>query len=215
MTGKTGLILLAAGASRRMGKSKQLLPILGEPALVFCLKRILAGGITTVVVVVGHHRSALLPLLSDLPVSVAVNDQPDSQMAESVRAGLAALPGDITGILVALADHPLVLPSTYALLRRQHELQPKRIIIPTCRGRGGHPTLFPAPLLAGQEPPQPLNQIIHQHSGEVVRLPVSDPGVVMDMDCPEDYHRLLSLVAGQIPCPLPDKYNHDGMVKKS
>ena len=198
MAGRTGLILLAAGASRRMGRTKQLLPIQGEPALVVCLRRILAGGISEVVVVVGHHRSSILPLLADLPVSVALNAQPESQMADSVQAGLAALPADVTGILVGLADHPLVLPATYSLLRRQHELRPDLLVVPTWRGRGGHPTLFPAPMLPPAPEQKPLNRIIAENPGKTMRLAVDDPGVVMDMDYPEDYRRLASLAAGEV-----------------
>jgi molybdenum cofactor cytidylyltransferase len=197
MASKTALILLAAGASRRMGRTKQLLPILGEPALVFCLRRILAASIPEVVVVLGHNRTSILPVLRDLPVSTAINPEPDSHMADSIRIGLDVLGPSITGVMIGLADHPLVSPATYELLRKQHELRHDRILIPTYRRRGGHPTLFPVALLGRSEKARPLNKLIEANPDKVERLPLDDPGVFNDMDYPDDYHRLLFLAAAE------------------
>jgi len=178
-----------------MGRVKQLLPIQDEPALVVCIRRILAAGITEVVVVVGHNRNSIMPILAGLPVTAAVNQEPDSQMADSVRAGLDALSPDITGIMVGLVDHPLVLSATYALLENIHTLVPDKIVIPTYRNRGGHPTLFPSFLCRQASNRKPLNRIVAEHRESVVRIGVEDPGVVMDMDYPADYRRLVSLVS--------------------
>ncbi len=180
-----------------MGSPKQLLPIEGEAALVFCLKRILAAALGEVVVVLGHHYHAILPLLEGLPVITAFNPEPESQMADSVRIGLGALSPGATGVMITLADHPLVLPTTYQLLRQQHALRGEKILIPTYRQRGGHPTLFPVDLLRNGEKPQPLHQLIAAHPDKVERLPLADPGIVNDMDYPGDYRRLLALAAGE------------------
>jgi len=179
-----------------MGKAKQLLPIQGEPALILCIRRILAAGIDNLVVVIGHNRESILPLLRDLPVVTAINSEPDSQMADSVRAGLAVLPSGITGITVGLADQPLVLSPTYALLNCVHRHMPDRIIIPTYRNRGGHPTLFPVSLCRPGENLKPLNMIIAENQDRVVRIGVEDPGVAMDMDYPDDYGRILAMAEG-------------------
>ncbi|MDR9501116.1 MAG: nucleotidyltransferase family protein [Desulfurivibrionaceae bacterium] len=180
-----------------MGSPKQLLPIEGEAALVFCLKRILAAALDEVVVVLGHHSHSILPLLEGLPIVTALNPEPESQMADSVRIGLGALSPGTTGVMIALADHPLVLPATYQLLRQQHALRGDRILIPTYRQRGGHPTLFPAALLRNGEKPRPLHQLIAAHHHKVERLPLADPGIVRDMDYPGDYRRLLALAAAE------------------
>ncbi|MDW7772176.1 MAG: nucleotidyltransferase family protein [Desulfobulbaceae bacterium] len=178
-----------------MGRAKQLLPIQNEPALVLCIRRILAAGFAEIIVVVGHNRDVILPVLADLPVTTVVNPEPDSQMADSVQAGLAALPSGITGIAVGLADHPLVLSCTYALLGHIHRIRPDRILMPTYRSRNGHPTLFPASLCRSAAG-TPMNRIIADHQDILVRIGVEDPGVVMDMDYPADYRRLASYAAG-------------------
>lgn len=174
-----------------------MLPISGEPALVFSLKRILASCPAEVVVVLGHHRDAILPVLRDLPVTTVVNHEPDSQMADSVRIGFDSLGAGITGVMIGLADHPLVLPATYELLRRRHELRDDRIIIPTYLQRGGHPTLFPADLLGGSGRALPLKELIAANPEKVERISLDDPGIANDMDYPADYYRLLSLAAAE------------------
>ncbi len=180
-----------------MGAIKQLLPIRGEPSLVFCLRRILKASFAQVVVVVGHHRNLILPVLRDLPVAIAVNPEPDSQMADSIRIGLGTLRSDISGVMIGLADHPLILSSTYKLLRIQHEQQTDRIFLPTYLRRGGHPPLFPAALLGAGKKAKPLKEIIAANLDKVERVPLADPGIFNDMDYPADYHRLLSLAAAE------------------
>ena len=192
---KTAVILLAAGASRRMGQIKQLLPLQNEPALLFCLNRIRMAGIDEIIVVLGHDREKIMPFLADMPVAVAVNDAPLSQMSDSVQAGLAILPSGVSGIMIGLADHPLVLPSSYRLLLEQHEHHPHQILMPTHAGRGGHPTLFPAAIFPPGAPIKPMNHLIAEHQHSVLRLPVEDPGVCLDMDYFSDYQLLVSLAA--------------------
>ncbi|MBM9603763.1 nucleotidyltransferase family protein [Desulfopila inferna] len=176
-----------------MGRIKQLLPLRNEPALTFCLNRILSAGIIDIIVVLGHHREKIVPLLADMPVAVAVNRDPESQMSDSLQAGLDLLPHGVSGIMVGLADHPLVLSSSYRLLSRQHERYPHHILIPTYGGRGGHPTLFPAAHLSRGAHVKPMNRIIAECPSSVLRLPIDDPGVSTDMDCFRDYQHLASL----------------------
>jgi len=197
MVCKTAFILLAAGASRRMGRIKQLLPLRNEPALVFCLNRIRRAGIDEIIVVLGHNREKIMPFLADMPVAVAVNNDPESQMSDSLQAGLGLLPQKVTGIMVGLADHPLVLPSSYRLLCAHHEQHPHHILIPTHGGRGGHPTLFPTAQLSRGAPVKPMNRIVAECRDRVLRLPVDDPGVSKDMDCFSDYLHLASLAEKQ------------------
>ncbi len=180
-----------------MGRIKQLLPLQNEPALLFCLNRIRTAGIDEIIVVLGHNREKILPFLADMPVAVAVNDAPLSEMADSVQAGLAILPSGITGVMIGLADHPLVLPSSYRLLFEQHDQHPQQILMPTHAGRAGHPTLFPAGIFSPGAPIKPMNRLIAEHQHSVLRLPVDDPGVCLDMDYFSDYRLLASLAAQQ------------------
>ena len=190
---KLGAILLAAGASRRMGTIKQLLPVQGEPAVRHCLGRMLDAGIEHIVVVLGANRQKIRPVVNDLPMDIAVNAAPNSHMSESVSAGLACLPPTVTGIMVALCDHPMVSTATYQVLNIFHYLASDSILMPEHQGRGGHPTVFPRDLSRLADYGIPLNRVVHENSDRVRRIALDDPGITQDMDTPEDYRRLLRL----------------------
>ena len=190
---KLGAILLAAGASRRMGTIKQLLPVQGEPAVRHCLGRMLDAGIEHIVVVLGANRQKIRPVVNDLPVDIAVNVHPNSHMSASVSTGLTCLPAAVTGVLVALCDHPLVSTATYQFLNGYHHLAPDSILLPEYRGRGGHPTVFPRDLSRLADYGIPLNRVVHENSDRVRRIALDAPGITQDMDTPEDYRRLLRL----------------------
>ncbi|HEY6007481.1 MAG TPA: NTP transferase domain-containing protein, partial [Geobacteraceae bacterium] len=122
------------------------------------------------------------------------NPAPGSDMAASVRAGLAALGPDSAYVFVALCDHPLVTARTLAAMgARQGEGE---IVIPVCSGRKGHPTLFPRVILADIGRLATLREVIACHRERVRFLDVTDEGVVLDMDTPEDYERLVALAGG-------------------
>jgi molybdenum cofactor cytidylyltransferase len=193
MAPKVGALLLAAGASQRMGQIKQLLPVPDEPAIRCCIRQMRAGGIDTIVVVLGNHREAIEPVIADLPVRLAFNPRTESHMADSVSCGLALLPADISGVLVSLCDHPLVSAGTFATLTSTHQHNPQDILLPVHKGKGGHPTLFPRDLCQAVDKGTPLNQVVHANPHCVQRLSLEDPGLTRDMDTPEDYQQLLQL----------------------
>ncbi len=147
METKVSAILLAAGRSERMGAPKPLLPLQGRPAVVRCLESLRDSGIAEIVLVVNPEGGDIVIAAKDIPARVAVNELPGSDMAASVRAGLAVVDRDATGVLICLCDHPLVRPETIEAMVSLHARHPDAIIIPAYRGRKGHPTLFPRLIL--------------------------------------------------------------------
>ena len=159
------MVLLAAASSLGKGNRRHLLPIEDEQALDLCVRRIQAAGITEMVVVVGHDEFSHVSIPKDLPVStITVSPtRTDSQVTDPVRAGIAALPSGITGIVIAALDQPFVLSPTYALLANVHRYRPDRILMPTYRGRDGCPVLFPASLFGPDSPPDPsMRRLVKQ-----------------------------------------------------
>lgn len=193
MAPQVSAILLAAGSSRRMGTCKQLLPLGDRPAIVHCLENLAAAGIVEPVVVVNPANQELVELLHPLAVTLAANDAPESDMAGSVRAGLRRLETTASGILVVLADHPLVTAATYRALAAAHAEEPDAIVIPVRDGRKGHPTLFPRPLLALIDTLPTLREIIGRHWDTIRLLPLADEGITLDMDVWADYQRLAGM----------------------
>ena len=183
-------ILLAAGQSRRMGTCKQLLPLEGKTVIAHCLEALLAGGAEEVVVVVSATGDEVAQAAGAYPVRVVRNPDPDGDMAASIRIGRDSLPAWATGVLIALCDYPLVTATTISRLIEEQHQNPGAIIIPCHNGRRGHPPLFPRRLLDDLAGSLTLRDLMRMYSERIRHLDVRDPGVLIDMDTPEDYQRL-------------------------
>src|SRR2546422_11447770 len=97
-------IVLAAGLSRRMGKSKLLLAYGGTTVLRHATEHVLDAGIHDVVVVVGPEHGATARALEGLPVRLAVNPTPEAGQGSSVGDGVRAMGAGTTERLIALGD---------------------------------------------------------------------------------------------------------------
>ena len=102
-------IVLAAGRSRRMGENKLLVKLGGETVLRRAVRTARAAGLDPICVVVGEDPERLLGELAGLPVVPVVNPEPERGMSRSLREGVAALPDDVAGVAVLLADMPFVV----------------------------------------------------------------------------------------------------------
>jgi len=135
-------VVLAAGASTRLGHPKQLLLHDGEPLVRRAARAALEGGAEPVVVVLGAHAELVRRALDGLPVSAVVNDAWETGMASSIRVGTqAALDAGCDAVLVTLADQPLV---DAAALRRLVAAFPGRhgVVASTYGDALGVPALF-------------------------------------------------------------------------
>ncbi len=212
--GQVTAVLLAAGSSSRMGRPKQLLPIDGKPAILWCAEALAlqkSHKVRELVIVTAKGSEGLeaamegllaLCRMKGLQVKIAVNDVMGSDMAGSVRAGLRMVSPVSSGVLVALSDHPMVSAETVEVLLERHMGKtPGNIIVPVHEGKRGHPALFPRLFLdeffqfrAGFFT---LRDLVKKHEDETVFLAVKDEGVTADMDTPEDYLRIKALMEGR------------------
>jgi len=183
-----------------MGRTKQLLPWPpGDAAAEKSAKTVveaafdvIAGYCDAMVVVLGHEPEAVKAALGKRVFSCArVN--PDTEMVDSIKAGLSFLleAGQNWGAaLVHPADQPQVDPNTIQTLLNEHAKHPWAAIMPEFEGRGGHPVIIPAGLFnsiltfcahGG------LRQLWIEHPHWRVRVPVNDRSVIADLDFPQDY----------------------------
>jgi len=190
MPPQVSAIVLAAGSSQRMGRSKQLLPLGPKPVIRHCLDGIISAGILDIVVVLGTDGEEIAAAVSGMPVRTVVNPDPRSDMAGSVRLGLRQADRASTGVLICLADHPLVSSGTIKGLLNVHHSGPDSILIPLYQGRRGHPTLFPRKAIEDIFSLETLRDVIARRAGSVRAMDVDDEGVVLDLDTPEDYERI-------------------------
>lgn len=197
-------ILLAAGRSRRMGRTKQLLPwptAGGRTTVVAAAFDAIAPACTAMLVVVGHEADAIIAALGDRPCSF-VHADPDAPMFESLRAGLDQLGRDWPAAagLVLPADLPAIARSTLDALVTAHGLAPAHVIRPRCGDRGGHPVVIPATMidaLRANPGTRGLRGFLAEHPGDVRDVPVDDPAVIRDMDDEAAYQRAMEEASRQ------------------
>ena len=187
-------ILLAAGASARMGQPKAglRLPSSGLTFAAAAVEALRASGVDTVTVVAGAHPEAVSAAVEGLPnVRVVVHNGWAAGQLSSLRAGLAAVDGDdVEALLVTLVDCPLVQPATVRLLIETWQRTRAPIVRPAIGVRHGHPVIFDrvtfddlraAPLDVGAK------AVIARWRDAIVNVAVDDAGVLADIDTPEDY----------------------------
>ena len=194
MSIQVSAILLAAGSSRRMGQLKQLLPLHDKPIIRHCLDNLITSGIENIVAVLGYRGDEVLAAIQEMPVQIVLNENQESEMAESVRIGLRAIAEKSSGVLVCLSDHPLVSVDTLKSLMQCFREAPDKIIIPLYKGKRGHPTLFPIHVIKEIFEASTLRDIIDKNRSRLKFLNVQDEGVILDMDTKEDYDKVLKKI---------------------
>ena len=183
-----GAIVLAAGSSSRMGRKKADLPVgpHGGTFLDRIIETLDAAGVVAVRVVLAPGRERLRR-------NAVLNPDPSAGMLSSIQCGLRAFPKDLEAVFVWPVDHPLVKLETIVAMIAAFRTSDAPIVVPTHEGRRGHPVLFAAgliPELLVADPSRGAAAVVHAHDDRV-ELAVHDPGVIADIDTPEDYARLL------------------------
>ena len=186
-------ILLAAGRSRRMGRPKQLLPWNGATMIESVASRI-RPHVDLLVVVVGHAAEQVAAALRNRGVRLVVNDEVDRGMIGSVKCGLRAAGSGWNGYLFCLGDQPGLTDPILRVLLAEASSSEKGIVIPTFSSRRGHPVYLSRRYydeILGLDEGLGLNAVTGSHPADTLEVPVAEPGVLEDMDTPEDYARLL------------------------
>lgn len=138
-----GAIVLAAGASRRLGHAKQLLEIDGEPLLRRIAQAVLATQPCDALVVLGPDSDRIASVLDGVPIRQVRIDDADEGMAASLRAGVAALAPDCAGALVVLTDQPALGIAHLDAICAAWRNAPARAVASAYAGVLGVPALLP------------------------------------------------------------------------
>ena len=139
-------VILAAGASRRMGSVNKLLAsIAGKPLVRHAVESFVATSLSPVIVVVGYESDKVAAALEGLPVKLVFNPEHVTGQGSSVGVGVEALDNNVTDAMIGLGDMPL-LPSTLldSLIYTHigHEGHVRNITIPVFEGQRGNPVLW-------------------------------------------------------------------------
>jgi len=188
-------LILAAGESRRMGRDKALLPYHGRTFLETIIGNLAAAGVETITVVLGHHAEIIQRAVNLVAVRVVVNHDYQRGQTSSLQLGLAAASADSPeAVILCLVDHPAISAEVMAKLKERFESTRPPVLIPTHKGQRGHPvvisqTLFPE--LLALPPDEPANTVIRKYRHATQFVQVTDPGILLDVDDPAAYERLV------------------------
>lgn len=185
-------VVLAAGSSSRMGEPKPLVRVGDLPLLGHVLGNVRASRVDETIVVLGDSADRVRHEVQMEGAKVVENRAYQDGMSSSLKTGLAALGPGAEAFFVVLADEPFVRPETFDALIAARESSRARIVIPTYLGVRGNPVLLDRSLaseadtITGDQGCRALHQ---RHPAETFEVPVADPGVLIDLDTPEELGR--------------------------
>ena len=196
-------VVLAAGKSSRMGRTKALLPIgsTGETFLTRIIRTLREGGVEAVVVVIGGDAAAVRASLPREDASISAVDNPHYEEGQlsSLLVGLAAVEerhGHVEAVMVTLVDQPLISANTVRLVLDAYRAKRGAPLVrPRGGNRHGHPVIFNQSIfeeLRRADPSAGAKPVVHAHAAEEVNVDVDDEGAFIDIDRPEDYERFIA-----------------------
>ena len=188
-------LILAGGASRRMGTPKALLRFQNETFLDRLI-RIFSTVSSPVIVVLGHQTDQIRAgIESASEANFVVNPDPERGMLSSLQCGLATLPVETEAVMFTPVDHPNLQAATLEKIALHFGTGRAAVTVPTYAGEHGHPVCIAravaAELLA--LPPRAMaSDVIHKYVAQTAYIEVDDPAVTSDVDDPEAYAGLLA-----------------------
>ncbi|MBV8415979.1 MAG: molybdenum cofactor cytidylyltransferase [Verrucomicrobia bacterium] len=190
-------IVPAAGMSTRMGQNKLLLPFQGKPLIGHAVDTLLASAVDEVIVVLGHDAGKLREKLAGKQVRFVDNPSYREGLSTSVRAGINAVSAQAVGIMIYLADQPLLEPDevnslirAFAEARNAH----KNIVVPVYHGQRGNPVIVDVSYkeaildVVGETG---CRRVIKRNPDRVLIVEMEADHAIRDVDTMEEYERLV------------------------
>ena len=192
-------VILAAGASSRMGQPKGALPLSagGETIVQRVVRVLAAAGLPRIVVVTGAHPSVADTLpADDSRVTVVHHAGWAAGQLSSLQCGLRWLQetGPLEAAVVTLVDVPFVQADTVVRVLEAWQDSRAPIVRPAHEDRHGHPVVFDASVfdaLLAADPEQGAKPVVRAHGGRILNVPVEDEGAFLDVDTPEEFAQAL------------------------
>ena len=189
-------VILAAGASSRMGLPKALLPHpVSRRSFVRHLVEVFKAAGTDEIIVVGRPGDAALELEAGASgARFEPNPDPSRGQLSSLLVGVDRAESlAASGILSTPVDMPGISSSVVAAVIAAARQGSYPLVRPTHQGRGGHPVYFSRTLfdeLRRTDPTLGARGVVRADPARVLDLEVGDPGILVDVDTPDDYSRL-------------------------
>jgi CTP:molybdopterin cytidylyltransferase MocA/branched-subunit amino acid aminotransferase/4-amino-4-deoxychorismate lyase len=186
-------VVLAAGASRRMGRHKMLLPWGDTTVIGQVVSTLRAAGVLEPVIVTGRAGQEVQAALQAAPVRWAHNpDYETTEMLQSLQLGIRQIAEQAEALLIVLGDQPQIEAEVIRQVMQAFDARRSTLIIPSYQHRRGHPWLVHKSLwaeLLSMPADATLRQFLNRHADEIEYLNVDTSSVLMDLDTPEDYEK--------------------------
>ena len=182
----------AAGRSHRMGTPKALLDAGGRSFLARILSSLREGGAGPLLVVVRDMADPVAREAHEHGGVSILNPDPSPGPVSSLQAGIRSVPDQAAAVLFAPVDHPLFSPETVRDLIRSFVESRAPLVVPAFEGWRGHPVLFGRvlfPELLEENLPEGARTVVRRYLHDRLQLPVEDPGILADLDTPEEYRK--------------------------
>ena len=190
----TSAVVLAAGASTRMGRPKLLLPLAGEPIVRRTVRQVAEAGFDDLLVVVGFEADSILTALEGLNCRHVVNAAYESGMGSSFQSAISVLGGS-EAAMFALADQPFVTATEYARLLAAYRAQPGGIVSVRYGGVTAPPHLFDRRFFEELSMLEHGARPVLQRHRDVTTVLQFPPELLLDVDTPEDYQRAIERIS--------------------
>jgi molybdenum cofactor cytidylyltransferase len=191
-----GVVILAAGESKRMGVPKQILPIFGVPMLKYLVDEVLDTEAHPVTVVVGANKTKIVPLLENIPIGIIDNPDWQKGMGSSIKMGLVGsylITKGFDGLIFMTSDMPFVNAEVLnKLIKTARKFPEKTIIASKYAGTLGIPVLYKKERfedILDMKPDHGAKQFFNKYLDEIVSVDF-DLGAI-DLDTKEDYYNFL------------------------
>ena len=186
-------IILAAGASRRMGAVKSLLPFGRSLLLDRVIENVAQSMLEEVVVVLGHEAETIRRKINFRGLKTVINADYEKGQSSSLRTGLCSIRDDTDGAMFLLGDQPFVDAKIIDSLVRVFSEHPSDVIIPTHLGRRGNPVVVPCslfPMIKDITGDTGVRVLFSRLKDQIREVDVANPGILLDIDTLEDYRNL-------------------------
>ena len=193
------IIVLAAGASTRLGQPKQLLRLGDKTLLAQICETALSIENQQVVVVLGANCEAIKPAVEHLPVEIIFNEKWSEGMGRSIACGMSQLRPDAGAVLLLLCDQPFVTTDFLSDLVGKWRNSPVQIVASSYAGTFGPPAIFDQklfPELAALQGQQGAKKLMEKHRAQLAL--VDFPDGEKDVDTPGDWERIGELASQTI-----------------
>jgi molybdenum cofactor cytidylyltransferase len=193
-------MILAAGESRRMGKTKLLLPFGGKTIIETIIENVIRSKADKILVVLGSDKEKIEKKIKSFPLEFAFNPDYRSGMLSSIQTGFKALPEDAQAVLIILGDQPSVSSQVINKIIAAYKKTGKGIVLPVYKKERGHPVLIDIKYrqeVANLSPKIGLRKLVYNRPDDILEVKVETSSVLRDIDNAEDYRKELEKSEGE------------------